>query len=494
MRGSHREAFWSGVGAGVIVTLLITGCTTSEGPVDPATDLRLEAVTETSLTGTVGAEVAPVPTVRVTTPAGGPAPGIAIRFAVSGGGAVAITSARTDRDGMATTGTWTLGPPTGAQTVSARSAGLADVVFTAMAEPGPAASIIPVSGNNQAGLTGVALADPLRASVADRFGNPVPLAAVTFVVLSGNGTLDGSAVLTDALGIATSGAWTLGGALGVQQVIAQAGELQAVFTAFACDPACQEQIVFVRDDQISTLTLASGEARALTGSGQVGAEPAWSPDGQRIAFVRYDQNWRPDIYVMNADGSNVVRAATGFQSPAWSPDGRRLAAATGGLYYGDIYLLSIEEDGTPPVHLATYAAQPAWSPDGTKIAFVRLSGDDGYHALHVMNADGSGVTPVTLVDEGAIDHPAWSPDGQRIAFAKCIQGTCNIFAVNADGSALVQLTTVTRAFGPAWSPDGTRIAFTFGGWDNPSIAYIAPDVGGEPIVLTLPGHSPAWRP
>ncbi|MGH7613439.1 MAG: hypothetical protein ACREMW_05255 [Gemmatimonadales bacterium] len=490
MRRSHGEMFGSSMWAGVIVTLLVTGCTTSEGLVDPVGELRLDALTETSLTGTVGTNVAPAPTVRVTTVAGGPAPGIQIRFEVSGRGAVGIASARTDRDGTATTGVWVLGPAAGAQTVTARSAGLADVVFTATAEHAPAAVITPLSGDNQTGFAGAALSNPLRARVADRFGNAVPLTPVTFVVLSGNGSMDDSAVLTDTLGIATSGGWTLGDTPGVQQVRAQSGDLQAVFTAFACDPACREELVFVRGEQI--YTFVNGDARQLTYSGRSGA-PAWSPNGQRIAFARYDQGW--SIHLMDADGSNAVLGADGFHSPAWSPDGRLLAVATGGWYDGDIYLLSVDEIGTAPVHIASMAAQPAWSPDGAKIAFVSLSGDDGYHALHVMNADGSGVTALTLVDEGGIDHPSWSPDGRRIAFAKCIQGACNIVAVNADGSAAVQqLTTVhsSLAFDPAWSPDGTRIAFTLSASGGQSIAYISAD-GGEPILLTS-GHSPAWRP
>lgn len=158
-----------------------------------------------------------------------------------------------------------------------------------------------------------------------------------------------------------------------------------------------------------------------------------------------------------------------------------------------MFLLFVDEESEPPIHVASDAAQPAWSPDGTKIAYVSLSGDDGYHELHVMNADGSGVTPITRRDEGAIYRPTWSPNGQRIAFSKCTRGGCTIFAVNSDGSELVQLTMAGSSFGPAWSPDGTRIAFTLGGSWPGGIAYVAAD-GGDPTMIVSSGHSPAWRP
>jgi Tol biopolymer transport system component len=142
------------------------------------------------------------------------------------------------------------------------------------------------------------------------------------------------------------------------------------------------------------------------------------------------------------------------------------------------------------------AAMPAWSPDGRKIAFVSLSGDDGYHALHVMNADGSNVTALTLRDRGAIEHPTWSPDGQRIAFTKCVDGACDIVAVSANATAVTaveQITTVGNAFSPAWSPDGFWIAFTVGNYPAYSVVYVAANGGDEPMLLGS-GSRPAWRP
>ena len=479
----------------LLLALLISGCDNSNST-EPTVEIRLEAQTATSLTGTVGGEIMPVPIVRATNQTGTPVPGIAISFLVTGDSRIVNGFARTDGDGIATVGHWFLGPQVGVSTVTARSRGLANVVFTATAVPGPVAQITPVGGNGQTARVGATLSNPLRVRVVDSFNNPIRSEPVTFTVLTGRGTIDGTTTITDSVGIAISGTWTLGPAQGAQQVRAETRAAQTVFTAMACDETCdQEQLLFERSDEIFATDLLGRAARRLV----VGSKPAWSPDGRRIAFVRHVPGSKPSIYLMDADGSNVVHRADDFTYPAWSPDGRRLAVGRGDCAYEcELYILSAMDDGTAPVRLAQRASQPAWSPDGRKIAFISLSGDDAYHALHIMNADGSGITEIAPRDEASIDRPTWSPDGRRIAFSKCIGPKCDIFVVNGDGSVLVQLTTVGNALGPAWSPDGTRIAVALygrsAGSPGPSIAYVAADGGGEPIVIVTPGYRPAWRP
>jgi Tol biopolymer transport system component len=486
-----------------VVAVLGTGCTTSAEPPDPVEEeLRLEAVTETSITGAVGSRVSPVPAVRLTTSAGTPVPGIEIRFQVSGGSSIELRSQRTDTVGLASPEVWTLGTTPGATTLTAHAEGLPEVVFTATTEPGPGARIEVLDGNDQEGVVGGRLSTPLRVSVADFFGNPVPLAPVTFTVVAGGGRIEGATQTADALGVATSGAWTLGDVPGTQRLLVSSGEARGTFEAFACGEACRgQQLLFVRDGRIHTLT--DGVVAPLEGpfySQAYAGAPTWSPDGRRFAFVAYDVNFLDETYVnvglylLEADGSGVVGGPSGFQSPAWSPDGEWLALDSFSEDAGSwgISVVAVEAQGAGVDRIAAHAAQPAWAPDGRKIAFVSTGGGPSPHGLALMNADGSAAAVIVPEVDGLIDGPDWSPDGRRIAYSRCTEQGCRIHAVNPDGSNDVELVTgAGSAIQPAWSPDGRWIAFSKDG----GLFYIAADgAGGEPIPMALRGGSPSWRP
>ena len=257
------------------------------------------------------------------------------------------------------------------------------------------------------------------------------------------------------------------------------------------------ELVFARmiDRQIYRIGLDGTGLIQLTHTGQ-NVNPAWSPNGNRIAFVRYESGaFRGDVYTMDSDGSNVTRLTegAGLWSAAWSPDGTRLAVSDEGTYYGSISIISLDPK-IPPKQIAKDARSPAWSPDGKKIAFVRLSGDDGYHQIFVMNADGTDVRPVTEFDSGGIFGVSWSPDGKRIAFSKHMLDTWGLYTIDPDGSHRTLVTSLATS-GAVWSPDGEQIAFAIndysGGSWTPSIAYVRVD-GGEVHVLA-DGFGPSWR-
>lgn len=483
-------------------TLALASCSFSTQPDSPAQPefpaIFLEAVTATTVTGTVGQQVDPAPVIRAVLADGSPVAGAVVAFQAANGGAVAFPRVRTSQDGTATVGLWVLGPAAGTQTLTASREGHI-VMFTALAGPGPVARITRLTGNYQSGLTGSALPAPLQVIVADAFGNRIAGVPVSFIVAGGSGTIEGNPTLADAYGVATSGEWTLGPVPGVQQASARIESgAEVVFTALAFTADIPGEFALVRSGRIFVAGPV-GKTLELLGLGAVGDRPAWSPDGRRIAFV--SPGSEGDLYSMDADGSNPVRfraapSSFGFGAVSWSPDGQTLA-----VHYGDcvytctIGLLNANDPGTAPYPIAHLAAWPVWSPDGKKIAFVSLSGDDGHHALYLMNGDGSGVTELTL-REGAIEHPTWSPDGQRIAFTKCLGGGgCDIYVVGssaAAGTAPERLTTVGYAVSPAWSPDGFWIAFTAGSYEEPTVSLV-PAAGGEPIPL-IAGSAPAWRP
>jgi hypothetical protein len=264
------------------------------------------------------------------------------------------------------------------------------------------------------------------------------------------------------------------------------------------------QLVFTReiDRQIYTTGLDGNGFTQLTTAGG-NSRPVFSPDGSRIAFSRYDSHdpigSAADIYTMNSDGSGVTRLTVNadLSSAAWSPDGRKLLVSDEDVYDATLFVIDLDEPGSAPKFLAYDARTPAWSPDGQKIAFIRTSGDDGYHQIFIMNPDGTHQKPLTIQDPGGIYGLSWSPDGKRLAFSKCLDFYCAIYTMNADGSDWNIVTQTTSAGGAEWSPDGKWIAFTInnyaeGGWVwLPSIAYVSAE--GGPVHVVRDGFWPSWR-
>ena len=248
----------------------------------------------------------------------------------------------------------------------------------------------------------------------------------------------------------------------------------------------------------------SGVSR-LTGqdSGKAIA-PAWSPDGQHIAFES-TRDGNKEIYVMGLDGSNPRRLTdheAGDFSPAWSPDGQHIAFSSnrdGDDNNFEIYVMGL--DGSNPRRLTDHEAgdfSPAWSPDGQHIAFSsNRDGDDNNFEIYVMGLDGS--NPRRLTSNSAGDRsPAWSPDGQHIAFSSNRDGgDDDIYVMEMDGSGVSRLTDASGGdFSPAWSPDGRRIVFSSSRDGNREIYMMGLD-GSNPRRLT--NHSaydgsPAWSP
>jgi TolB protein len=238
-----------------------------------------------------------------------------------------------------------------------------------------------------------------------------------------------------------------------------------------------------------TIPVAPAETTAVAFDVACGATP-------QVAYVA-GAGTTADIHVSNADGSGdrpVTTHASRDADPAWSPDGARLAFTTERDGNSEIYV--VDADGTGAGRLTNDPAadfHPTWSPDGTRIAFA--STRFGAAEILVMNADGSNVVRLTS-HHAADDEPAWSPDGQRIAFTSDRDGRDEVYAMDTTGAAVAR---VTHGGGrqPAWSPDG-------GG-----LAYVAPDCSGYysclPSIfvavgtksatrLVVGGERPAWSP
>lgn len=219
-------------------------------------------------------------------------------------------------------------------------------------------------------------------------------------------------------------------------------------------------------------------------------EPAWSPDGRRIAFAS-NRDGRTHIFVMDADGTNTRRITSSTHSddhPTWSADGKEIVfAREGAIYRVPVVGGTAERVGRGPGS----AANPAYSPDGKEIAFDYREPGSSIREIYVMNADGSGIRKVTQLQDVS-GFATWSPDGTTIAFhSTALGGHAEIYTVPARGGDEKRITSSDLdAIQPAYSPDGAKIAFSRDGaiWTTEN---------GEEDELTDPDDNdsaPTFRP
>jgi serine/threonine protein kinase len=161
-------------------------------------------------------------------------------------------------------------------------------------------------------------------------------------------------------------------------------------------------------------------------------QPAFSPDGSRIAFHATREGG--GIFVMGATGESVRRLSDFGFNPAWSPDGRFLVVSEITFEvpqsrpgFGKLWVIAVEGGAKRPLPTAD-AVQPAWSPDGSRIAYWGTA-EGGRRDIWTVAADGSG-GPVQVTSDAAIDwSPVWSPDGRWLYFSSDRNGTMNIWRV-----------------------------------------------------------------
>ncbi len=181
--------------------------------------------------------------------------------------------------------------------------------------------------------------------------------------------------------------------------------------------------------------------------------PAWSPDGRRIAFVS-NRDGNDEIYVMNADGSNVQRLTHNLaidSAPTWSPSGTQIAFISDRTGSPQIYIVSADAGSQPQLLThESYCDRPTWSPPPfDEIAYTARTSPNVFD-IRIVDVATRKVRQLTG-GEAHNESPAYAPNGRHLAFMSNRTGRYQIYTIDRLGRDLRQLTTSGSNFMPNWS-------------------------------------------
>jgi TolB protein len=260
--------------------------------------------------------------------------------------------------------------------------------------------------------------------------------------------------------------------------------------AMQANAAITGRLLFVQD---GNLYLHQGEqTRQITKDGKT-RDPAWSPDGSRVAYVRREESFS-DIYLLDVNGGlptqvtfnrgqsqpwtqSFMHEVVWATSPTWTPDGENLlflsqvapptvsplAEYPLSIYNYRLELLGTRQPTNNDLLLrggADDLQDPAWAADDSALAYVRVPRGTDPKRIMLYDPETGESSVYPGIPDNAYD-PVWSPDARWLAFAAVVDGKTDVWAIPHPtlGGAAVRLTTTGTARSPAWSPDGNQLAY-----------------------------------
>lgn len=277
-------------------------------------------------------------------------------------------------------------------------------------------------------------------------------------------------------------------------------------------------------DEIFSMRPDGTDVKQITNLKSVSTYACVSPDGSKIVYrgsadgpayawdMTFNKNIRnSEIFVSGVDGSNAINVS---QSPAfdgwpsWSPDSKKVIFASnrsGKPNSGQLYTVDVDGSNLSQLtDLPGAVAQPFWSNDGKYVFGYQLweSAEEQYGHIVQLTID-SYEQKVNVKDKprhatSAIDcYPVLSPDGLTLLFHSNRDGDWDIYAADANGNHLRQLTNSPAAdAGPVWSPDGKKIAFVSERDEDTEIYIMNADGSNQTRLTKSPGDDshPHWYP